>query len=228
MLMLWKETYLSMFPTQHTFRDGYLCARAAENRVASQCMKLKASILLIRHWRPEISSENHWFEVYVEKLKMLISNVLWWWQKWQVHWHSLASSSSSFFFFCVPCPLDGATHIQGGFPRHLLHSNSPWKCPPSHPEVHVTIPRPLLIPSIWQPRPTITHCLVAIAVCLGLPSLQELPGAHSFALQLFLSHPRVLRIISFISRVMSSIPSNHMVAHNHLYWDPMHCMHADM
>jgi hypothetical protein len=30
-----------------------------------------------------------------------------------------------------------------------------------------------------------------------------------------------LRVLSDLPKVLSSIPSNHMVAHNHLYWDPM-------
>ena len=31
----------------------------------------------------------------------------------------------------------------------------------------------------------------------------------------------VKRILSVLPEVLSSIPSNHMVAHNHLYWDLM-------
>ena len=30
-----------------------------------------------------------------------------------------------------------------------------------------------------------------------------------------------LRALAVLPEVLSSIPSNHMVAHNHLYWDPM-------
>ena len=30
-----------------------------------------------------------------------------------------------------------------------------------------------------------------------------------------------LRALTALPGVLSSIPSNHMVAHNHLYWDPM-------
>ena len=31
-----------------------------------------------------------------------------------------------------------------------------------------------------------------------------------------------LRALADLPEVLSSIPSNHMVAHNHLEWDPMH------
>ena len=30
-----------------------------------------------------------------------------------------------------------------------------------------------------------------------------------------------LRTLTFLPEVLSSIPSNHMVAHNHTQWDPM-------
>jgi hypothetical protein len=30
-----------------------------------------------------------------------------------------------------------------------------------------------------------------------------------------------LRALTALPEVLSSIPSNHMVAHNHLFWDPM-------
>jgi hypothetical protein len=103
-------------------------------------------------------------------------------------------------FACVSLP-------SAGFTGTHHHTEAFYLIPESPPEYMANT-----LPTEPSPQPLL-HCLLFLLVCFCLSILMNYLWAGEMAQQ--------SRALSALPEILNSIPSNHMVAHNHLFWNLM-------